>query len=74
MEKNYVVYNDLGEITEWGLMSEENIALNSSLSGKNYLVGLGLPYTHRVDLETKTIVPLSQPLVQLPSNPANNQT
>lgn len=56
MEKNYVVYNDAGEIIEWGMMSEENIALNAELTGKHYLIGFGHPLSHRVNLDTLEIV------------------
>lgn len=72
METNYVVYDAQGEIIEWGMMSEENIALNAALTGKNYLIGTGHPYDSYVDLETLTIKKREQPLEPNNRPPSSN--
>lgn len=56
MEKDYIAYNDEGEIVQWGQMREELLPLNAELTGLKFLVGFGRPYSHRVDLKTQTIV------------------
>lgn len=49
-----------GNIVEWGQMTDELIELNAQKTGKHYIIGFGHPLTHRVDLQTLTIVPNEQ--------------
>lgn len=55
MEQPYVVYDDSGNIIEWGNRTYESIAYDAAVSGKKFLMGFGLSYTHYVDLDTLTI-------------------
>ena len=58
--KDFVEYNpETGNITTWGSMGVGGI-VNSQLHGRLMIEGFGRPETHKVDLETLTIVPIEE--------------
>lgn len=63
IEVNYVFYDALGQIVQWGSMPRDAVDLTSATIGLPYVLGFGHPSECYVDIETKQIVKGENPLV-----------